>query len=286
MSPADEQVELGMLDNHAVFGVGDVWLTTRRIDGQFPNYRQLMPETFEHEVRLPRDELLDVVRRAAVMAQRNSPLRLRFADGELTISAQTQDVGESNETLPVPFTGEPFEIGFNAEFLRDGIESARDRRARAEADQPTSARSDRGRRRGLLVPDHADPARGLIVTAVRSRFATSGRTASSSCRFAAGWCSSRAERGGQDEPARGAACRNAGFLASHAVRRAARPVRAEAARIALRGRTGTAPVEIRVDLSHRGRKGGHRERHATSVRRATAHEDHTRLSSRRTGWRS
>jgi DNA polymerase-3 subunit beta len=58
------------------------------------------------------------------MAQRNSPLRLRFEDGELTISAQTQDVGESRETLPVAFSGEAFEIGFNAEFLRDGVESA------------------------------------------------------------------------------------------------------------------------------------------------------------------
>ena len=118
-----EQVELGMLDNHAVFGVDGVWLTTRRIDGQFPNYRQLVPETFEHEVRMPKDDLLDVVRRTAVMAQRNSPLRLRFSDGELTVSAQTQDVGESTETLPVAFSGEAFEIGFNAEFLRDGIES-------------------------------------------------------------------------------------------------------------------------------------------------------------------
>ena len=56
---------LGTLDNHVIFGVDEVWLTTRRIDGQFPDYKQLIPETFEHEVRLPREELLDVVRRAA-----------------------------------------------------------------------------------------------------------------------------------------------------------------------------------------------------------------------------
>jgi DNA polymerase-3 subunit beta len=123
VAAGSEQVELGMLDNHAVFGVGDSWLTTRRIDGQFPNYRQLLPESFEHEVRIPKEDLLDVVRRTAVMAQRNSPLRLQFSEGELTVSAQTQDVGESKETLPVPFSGEPFEIGFNAEFLREGVES-------------------------------------------------------------------------------------------------------------------------------------------------------------------
>ena len=46
-------------------------------------------------------------------------LRLRFADGELTVSAQTQDVGEARESLPMAFSGEPLEIGFNAEFLRD-----------------------------------------------------------------------------------------------------------------------------------------------------------------------
>jgi DNA polymerase-3 subunit beta len=88
-----------------------------------PNYKQLLPETFEHEVALPREEFLEVVRRASVMAQRNSPLRLRFAEGEVTVSAQTQDVGEVKESLPVPFSGEPLEIGFNPEFLRDGLES-------------------------------------------------------------------------------------------------------------------------------------------------------------------
>ena len=120
---AAESIELGVHENHVVFGAGDVWLTTRRIDGQFPNYQQLRPETFEVELTLPRGELLDVVRRAAVMALRNSPLRLRFAEGELTISAQTQDVGETRETLPAAYTGEPLEIGFNAEFLRDGVEA-------------------------------------------------------------------------------------------------------------------------------------------------------------------
>jgi len=118
-----EQIELGVHENQVVFGVDGVWLTTRRIDGQFPNYKQLIPESFDHEVPLPREEVLEVVRRIAVMAQRNSPLRLRFADGALTVSARTQDVGEAEESLPVPYSGEPLEIGFNAEFLRDGIDS-------------------------------------------------------------------------------------------------------------------------------------------------------------------
>jgi DNA polymerase-3 subunit beta len=118
-----DELQLGLLDNHVVFGAEGTWLTTRRIDGQFPNYRQLLPEQFEHEVLLPREEALEVVRRVSLMAQRNSPLRLRFAEGELTVSAVTQDVGEARESLPAPYTGEPMEIGFNAEFLRDGLDS-------------------------------------------------------------------------------------------------------------------------------------------------------------------
>src|SRR4051794_16578530 len=118
-----ERVELGMQENQVLFGADGVTLTTRRIDGQFPNYKQLIPEQFEHEVPLARDDVLDVVKRTGLMAQRNSPLRLRFAEGELTVSAQTADVGESRERLPVPFVGDPLEIGFNAEFLRDGLES-------------------------------------------------------------------------------------------------------------------------------------------------------------------
>jgi DNA polymerase-3 subunit beta len=118
-----DELQLGLLENHVVFGADGTWLTTRRIDGQFPNYRQLLPEQFEHELLLPREELLEVVRRVSLMAQRNSPLRLRFADGELTVSAQTQDVGEARESLPAPYAADALEIGFNAEFLRDGLES-------------------------------------------------------------------------------------------------------------------------------------------------------------------
>jgi DNA polymerase-3 subunit beta len=117
-----DEVEIGVQENQVLFSTDGVWLTTRRIDGQFPNYRQLLPESFEHELTLPRGELLDVIRRASVMIQRATPLQLRFAEGELTVVARTHEVGESRESLPVGYTGDPLEIGFNADFLRDGLE--------------------------------------------------------------------------------------------------------------------------------------------------------------------
>src|SRR5919202_5399866 len=100
-------LQLGIHENQALFGVDDVWLTTRRIDGQFPNYKQLLPESFEHELTLPRGEVLEVVRRASLLAHRNPPLRRRFAEGELPVSARPQDGGEASESPPVGSRGEP-----------------------------------------------------------------------------------------------------------------------------------------------------------------------------------
>jgi DNA polymerase-3 subunit beta len=131
-----EGIEISIQENQIGFTLDDVILTARRIDGQFPNYRQLLPETFEAEVTIARDEFLDVVRRTGIMAQRKSPLRLRFSDGELTVSAQTQDVGEARESLPISYSAEPMEIGFNADFLRDGLESVDDEQVRLKLISP------------------------------------------------------------------------------------------------------------------------------------------------------
>jgi len=118
-----EAIEISVRVNQVVFRTGDVVLSSRLIDGQFPNYRQLLPETYEHELSVAGDELVGVVRRISLMAQKNAPLRLSFTEGELTVSAQTPDVGEASEPIALPFSGEPFEIGFNPDFLRDGLES-------------------------------------------------------------------------------------------------------------------------------------------------------------------
>lgn len=119
----EESLTVSVRQNQVVFVLGQVVLSSRLIDGQFPNYRQLLPETFEHELRISASELRDVVRRISLLAQKNAPLRLSFTPGELTVSAQTPDIGEARESLPVAFQGEPMEIGFNPEFLRDGLEA-------------------------------------------------------------------------------------------------------------------------------------------------------------------
>jgi DNA polymerase-3 subunit beta len=118
-----ERIGVAVKTNQVIFDVGGIVLSSRLIDGQFPNYRQLLPESYDHELRFDASEFTDVVKRISLLAQKNAPLRLAFSEGEVTISARTPDIGEASESVPVPFAGEPFEIGFNPDFLGDGLES-------------------------------------------------------------------------------------------------------------------------------------------------------------------
>jgi DNA polymerase-3 subunit beta len=118
-----DEVEIALPRNQIVFRSGPVLLSSRLIEGQFPSWRQLVPESFEHEVRLPREGLLEIARRIGQLAQRNAPLRLAFASGELTVAAETPDVGDASESLPAPYEGEPMEIAFNPQFLIEGVDS-------------------------------------------------------------------------------------------------------------------------------------------------------------------
>src|SRR3954468_346703 len=118
-----ESLSVSLRANQVVFEAAGIVLSSRLIDGQFPNYRQLLPDAYDHELRLAGAEVAEVVRRISLLAQKNAPLRLAFTEGGVTVAARTPDVGEARETVPVPFQGEPLEIGFNPEFLRDGLET-------------------------------------------------------------------------------------------------------------------------------------------------------------------
>jgi DNA polymerase-3 subunit beta len=123
---ADENIAILPTDNQILFEVGGISLVSRLIDGQFPNYKQLIPETFDYEVAVDHDELLEAVRRVGLLAQKNAPLRMRFADNSLTVSAESQDVGRAHESMPVQYSGEELEIGFNPEFLEAGVASVKE----------------------------------------------------------------------------------------------------------------------------------------------------------------
>ncbi len=125
MVAAEEPEEIGisLSRNQAIFTFGSVALSSRLIEGQFPSWRQLIPETFEHEVRLPREELHEITKRVSQLAQRNAPLRFIFKEGELTVAAETPDIGDATQSMPAPYSGEEIEIAFNPAFLVEGVDS-------------------------------------------------------------------------------------------------------------------------------------------------------------------
>lgn len=116
-----EEVRLGVSENQVVFEFGRTVYVSRRIEGNFPNYRQLIPKERETVVTVAKDELLDAVKRVSLMAQHNAPLRLKVTESTLTLSAQTADIGEATEDLMVQTEGKDVEIAFNHAFLLDGV---------------------------------------------------------------------------------------------------------------------------------------------------------------------
>jgi DNA polymerase-3 subunit beta len=152
---APDEVGISLARNQAVFQVGPVVLSSRLIEGQFPSWRQLIPESFEHEVRLPREELLEVARRISQLAQRNAPLRFAFAEGELIVAAETPEVGDASEAMPAPYTGEALEIAFNPQFLIEGLESVGTDELTMKLSSPL--------RPGLLEPADNEDFRYLVM---------------------------------------------------------------------------------------------------------------------------
>lgn len=118
----DADVTLVLGERDASFQVGDLHLTTRLIEGEFPNYRGLIPTAQPNRLNVDRQALLDAVRRVRLMARENSPVRLTMHDGLLELRAVTIDLGEASEQLDVTYDGDELTVAFNPEYLIDGLE--------------------------------------------------------------------------------------------------------------------------------------------------------------------
>jgi DNA polymerase III subunit beta len=121
-----EEISLGVSENQIVFEFGATTFVTRRIEGTFPNYKQLIPKETETNAVVSSEEFTAAVKRVSLMALHNTPLRINIsvADQTLSLSATTQDVGDASEDLLVKAEGSDVEIAFNHAFLMDGLSSA------------------------------------------------------------------------------------------------------------------------------------------------------------------
>ena len=120
----DQELTLRLGERDASFEAGPVRLTTRLIEGDFPNYRGLIPSSYPNKLTVGREPLLEAVRRVKLMAREATPVRLAMKPDGLELIAVTQDVGHAHEELDAKYEGTELTVAFNPEYLLDGIEVA------------------------------------------------------------------------------------------------------------------------------------------------------------------
>ncbi|HSM01960.1 MAG TPA: DNA polymerase III subunit beta [Acidimicrobiia bacterium] len=118
----DLQIAIG--DREAAFATDRGTLTARLIEGTFPNYRQLIPESYPNRLRIARDALLDAIDRASLVAEDHIPIRLTLQTGGVELSVTRQDVGGETEHVEAEYSGEEMTIAFNSRYLNDGVTAA------------------------------------------------------------------------------------------------------------------------------------------------------------------
>jgi DNA polymerase-3 subunit beta len=116
------QIKIRAVKNQVTFEFGDQVLFSKLIEGNYPNFRQVIPSQAEHRIPIERETLLAAVRRVALLtSDRSNSIKLTFAKNKVEVSAQTQDIGEAHESIPVKFTGAELNVAFNPEFILDPL---------------------------------------------------------------------------------------------------------------------------------------------------------------------
>ncbi len=136
-----EPIALYFEQGQTVFQWGDQYLTSRTLDGQYPNYGQLIPATFDRQVTVDRRLFLAALERIAVLADQKSSvvkLSLDAEQNQVTLSADAQDVGSAQESMAAQVSGEPLDIAFNVRYLMDGLKALNSSEIQIQLNSATS----------------------------------------------------------------------------------------------------------------------------------------------------
>lgn len=123
-SGAAPTVGLSIGDHDVTFTAGDVKVSTRLLDGSYPDYRQLIPAEYPNRLHVGKDSLLDALRRVRLLVRDNTtPVRLSMRSGGVDLTVVSQEVGDASETVDADFDGSELTIAFNPTYLIDGVEA-------------------------------------------------------------------------------------------------------------------------------------------------------------------
>lgn len=126
MRPANTAIALHLDAGQVVFELADQRITSRLLEGQYPNYRQLIPRQFSQQLTVERRLFLSALERIAVLAdQKNNVVKLSLdkAAQKLTLSVDAQDVGSGRESIPAQISGDSIDVAFNVKYLMDGLKA-------------------------------------------------------------------------------------------------------------------------------------------------------------------
>lgn len=120
--PAEDQVKLSLDGQLAYLRRGKTDVSMRLVEGEFPDYRGVIPKQSSHQIKIARDDLLAAIKRASIFSnERYHGVKFGLSAGTLTVSSTSPEMGEASETLDVDFKGEEFSIGFNANYVREAL---------------------------------------------------------------------------------------------------------------------------------------------------------------------
>ncbi len=115
-------VVIRLSEARASFEVNNTVIVSKLVEGNYPNYRQVIPASFKNSVILPREKFLEVLNRVSVVVSDSSAsVKMALGTDELVLSASSTEIGEASEPLEVSFQGDPVNIAFNPQFLRDPL---------------------------------------------------------------------------------------------------------------------------------------------------------------------
>ena len=138
---SDDPVSLFCDRGQVVFLAADQMVTSRTLEGTYPNYGQLIPDGFNRTLALDRRGLIDALERIAVLADQHNNV-VKFSsqpdEGVVQISADAQDVGSGSESLPASLTGDAIQIAFNVRYVLDGLKAMGSDRVVLHCNAPTT----------------------------------------------------------------------------------------------------------------------------------------------------
>jgi DNA polymerase III subunit beta len=120
-----DKLELQLEQGQVIFAWGNQKLTTRTLEGKYPDYRLLIPKQFQRQITIDRKQLLSALERIAVLADQTNLVKFSIdsQDGSIALSVEAQDRGSGRESLTAQISGEDLDIAFNIKYLMDGLKT-------------------------------------------------------------------------------------------------------------------------------------------------------------------